>query len=104
MSTDTHPAPQRPLRLGGVHEVAELLGIGKSALADRRRGLGFPKPLAELACGPVWDLDEIEDYKLAREWQPFGAPRPRRRRRTAPLPPPDPDLVAEIAARRNQTR
>lgn len=52
------------LRLGGVHEVAELLGISKPALADRRRGRDFPKPLAELRAGPVWDLDEVEAYQV----------------------------------------
>jgi len=45
--------PKPPI-LGGVAEVAERLYITKSALADRRRNHDFPKPLAELACGPVW--------------------------------------------------
>lgn len=89
------------LRLAGVHEVAELLGIGKSALADRRRHPTFPKPLAELACGPVWDLQEIEAYREARRRDPFvtyrWAPeRFRRYRQRHPRPEPDPELVVAI--------
>jgi hypothetical protein len=63
----------RNLRLGGVAEVAEMLYITKSALADRRRSPGFPQPIAELACGPVWDLDEIDSYLEERERDPFAA-------------------------------
>jgi len=62
------PAPKRRgrvPRLAGVHEVAALLGITKGALGDRRRGREFPKPLAQLECGTIWDLDEIERYKAS---------------------------------------
>ena len=66
-------AREHTLRLAGVHEVAELLGITKSALADRRRHASFPSPLAELRCGPIWDLAELEGYKSARARDPFAA-------------------------------
>ena len=65
------------IRLAGVHEAALILGISKSALADRRRHgdprrsyqqqPDFPKPLAELRCGPIWDADEL--YRYRRRWQ-----------------------------------
>lgn len=59
-------------RLGGVYEVSRLLGITKSSLADRRRHESFPKPIAELRCGPIWDLDDIDAYKEARARDPFS--------------------------------
>jgi len=66
-------AREHTLRLAGVHEVAELLGITKSALADRRRHASFPSPLAELRCGPIWDLAEMEAYREARRRDPRAA-------------------------------
>jgi hypothetical protein len=46
--------------------------MGKSALADRRRrrGFGFPEPIATLRCGPIWDLEEIEPYREACKRDP----------------------------------
>ena len=54
------------LHLGGVAEVASYLHISKSSLADRRRSWQFPQPIANLDCGPVWDMEEIEAYDLDR--------------------------------------
>ena len=59
--------------LGGVAEVADQLYITKSALADRRRSHDFPKPLAELACGPIWDMADIEAYEARRDEDPTAA-------------------------------
>jgi hypothetical protein len=63
--------------LAGVHEAAEILGISKSALADRRRHgdprrrlqeqPAFPTPVAELRCGPIWDADELRRYRRRYE-------------------------------------
>ena len=54
------------LHLGGVAEVAAYLRISKSALADRRRSYRFPQPIANLDCGPIWDMQEIEAYSFQR--------------------------------------
>ena len=56
------------LRLGGLHEVAALLGISKAAVSSRRATVDprFPEPLATLRCGPVWDLEEVETYERNR--------------------------------------
>ena len=54
------------MRLGGVAEVANYLHISKSSLADRRRSWQFPKPISQLECGPIWDMDEIEAYHFRR--------------------------------------
>ena len=58
-----------PLRLQldwvGLAEAAGLLGIGRAALAERRRRHeSFPLPVAELRCGPVWFRAQIEHYEL----------------------------------------
>lgn len=56
------------MRLAGVHEVAQFLGISKPALYDRRvtADPAFPQPIATLRCGPIWDLDEVEAYESER--------------------------------------
>ena len=51
------------LDLVGSFEAAELLGISRSALWERRRRHdNFPPPVAELRCGPVWFRWQIQDY------------------------------------------
>ena len=61
---------RRLLRLGGLKEVADRLGISRSSVSARRKHPGFPKPLAELASGPVWDLAEIDHYHHLRHGDP----------------------------------
>jgi hypothetical protein len=52
------------LDLVGLAEAAELLGIGRAALAERRRRHAtFPLPVAELRCGPVWFRAQIDHYE-----------------------------------------
>ena len=65
------------LDLVGVTEAAELLGISKAALCERRRRsllggepVGFPEPVAELRCGPVWRRGQLERYRRERELGP----------------------------------
>ena len=51
------------LDLVGAFEAAEILGIGRAALWERRRAhKNFPPPVAELRCGPVWFRWQIQDY------------------------------------------
>jgi predicted DNA-binding transcriptional regulator AlpA len=66
--------PPVRLDLVGVAEAAALLGISRSSLWERRgrkdllgRIPEFPKPVAELACGPIWQRSQIREYKRARE-------------------------------------
>jgi hypothetical protein len=59
------PAARLELDLVGLAEAAELLGIGRSALWERRRHVSFPLPVAELRCGPVWFRGQIEHYRLS---------------------------------------
>lgn len=55
--------------LGGVTEVAELIGVSRQRFADLRVRPDFPEPVAELASGPVWDIAAI------RRWSESGARR-----------------------------
>ena len=106
-------ATPNDVRLLGVAEVAELLGISRSSLADRRNALGyrrgwaqmpfavrrvpFPEPIAELRCGPIWQLEQILDFAAEKGLKlPAGAAsgaaihgratRPRRAPRAEPHP------------------
>jgi chromosome partitioning protein len=45
----------------GTSEVADLAGVSRQAVANWRvRNLGFPEPIVELQCGPVfWRSDVL---------------------------------------------
>jgi serine/threonine protein kinase len=55
--------------LGGVSEVAELIGISRQRFAELRIRNDFPEPVAELSSGPIWDLAAID------RWMSSGARR-----------------------------
>lgn len=65
--------------LGGVSEVAELLGVTRQRVASLRVRPGFPEPLAELAAGPIFDLESV------RRWASSGRRRPGRPRQSPEL-------------------
>jgi len=48
--------------MGGVTEVAEIIGVSRQRIAKLRDRADFPDPIAEIAQGPIWDLDEIEAW------------------------------------------
>lgn len=50
------------LPLLGLKELADQYGITRSSLEARRKRPDFPKPVAELACGPVWHQHDIDHY------------------------------------------
>jgi predicted DNA-binding transcriptional regulator AlpA len=66
------------IRIGGVYEVAETLGCAKQQIASLRRRSNFPQPVVLLAATPVWDLDEIEEFK--QTWVRHG----QRKEKTVP--------------------
>lgn len=57
---------EEALRLGGVSEVADELGISPQRMRQLRASGSFPAPVAELSMGPLWDLDEIANYRRGR--------------------------------------
>ena len=53
-----------PTDLVGAYEIAERLGLSFPNLVHtwRRRHQDFPKPIAELHAGLIWDWNEIEEW------------------------------------------
>lgn len=52
--------------LVGIAEIAARCGVSRQAVTNwQRRWSDFPKPLAELACGPIYDWSQIEEYMNA---------------------------------------
>ncbi len=53
------------LELVGVAEIHRLLGVTRSRVSmwnSRRESSGFPKPLAELAAGPVYSMAAVRAW------------------------------------------
>jgi prophage regulatory protein len=51
-------------RIVGVKEAAELFGVTRSNFVrDYVKRPTFPKPLGNLACGPVWLRADIDGFK-----------------------------------------
>jgi hypothetical protein len=55
-----------PGLLWGLAEIAAAYRISKTAAAKWQHHADFPKPLARLAMGPVWDADEVRRWKAGR--------------------------------------
>jgi hypothetical protein len=55
------------IELFGVHEAHKFFGVTKQALYGwRKNDPLFPDPIAELASGPVWAREQLEEYRSAR--------------------------------------
>lgn len=50
----------------GVKEAAEILGWDVRRVATYRSRGAFPEPVAEMAMGPVWTREQIEEYKATK--------------------------------------
>lgn len=50
------------MRLGGSSEVAMELGVSASRVTVLRQRADFPDPVAEIAQGPIWDLDVVSAW------------------------------------------
>ena len=50
------------LRVVGLAEVADLLGVSKRTATRYAARSDFPKPAAKLAMGPIWLTDDVEDW------------------------------------------
>lgn len=66
--------PHDEIRLAGLAEVAELLGVSKRSASRYANRHDFPQPIARLAAGPIWHAGEIEAW--AEVNGPFKAGRP----------------------------
>ena len=60
----------KPTRLAGAHEIRELLGVSRQRVYQLAARPDFPEPIAFLAQGKVWAVDDIEqwitDYRAPR--------------------------------------
>jgi hypothetical protein len=54
-------------QLIGSSEVGDILRVSRQRVHQLRDNPGFPRPLVEVAMGPLWDERAVE--KFAREWQ-----------------------------------
>jgi len=60
--------------LMGVAEMAELLGVSKQRISELAATPTFPRPLAQLKGGPVWDRASIGNFLQTWQRKP-GRPR-----------------------------
>lgn len=53
----------KQLELVGIAEIAKLAGVSRQLVYQwTRRSRDMPKPLAKLACGPIWNGAEIRSW------------------------------------------
>lgn len=71
-----------PFELAGTAEAAGILGVSRQRLTRVAAMDGFPRPLARLASGPVWDAAALRDFEASRDRRPGR--RPAAPARTAP--------------------
>ena len=57
----------RGLRLAGFKEAAALLGVDHNLFKTMRKRQQVPAPVAELACGPVWRVEDLEAFAATRD-------------------------------------
>lgn len=69
--------PMGALRLAGLAEAAEILGVTKRTALGYSKRRDFPEPLARLASGPVWDAAAVETWCVNHG--PFRRGRPTKR-------------------------
>lgn len=53
---------ETPLRLVGAREIRELLGVGRQRVYQLTARPDFPRPVATLASGKVWLVDDVESW------------------------------------------
>lgn len=63
-------------RLGGVSEVAAVLGVSRQQVANLRQLPDFPAPVGRLSVGDVWDLAVVERWKDSGLRKAVGRPSP----------------------------
>lgn len=50
--------------LMGIAEIAELFGVTRQAVTNwSKRWPDFPKPVAELKCGPIWIRAQMTQWR-----------------------------------------
>ncbi|MBA2706832.1 MAG: AlpA family phage regulatory protein [Gemmatimonadaceae bacterium] len=49
--------------LWGIAEVAEALDVDRSTVYEWQRRSDFPRPVARLRMGPVWEAEALRDWR-----------------------------------------
>jgi len=60
--------------LAGPQELAQQLGVSRQRFYEVAKLPGFPKPIVQLASGPVWEVNSINHFKTTWSRKP-GRPR-----------------------------
>jgi predicted site-specific integrase-resolvase len=47
----------------GSSEAAEILGVALQYINRYRKQGRFPEPKIELKCGPIWEREQIKEFK-----------------------------------------
>jgi len=70
------------LRLAGLAEVAEMVGVSRRTAARYVNRSDFPEPVARLRAGPIWLAEDVDTWvrNVAQpaRGRPLKAPRDRR--------------------------
>jgi len=67
------------IRLAGLAEVAEILGVTKRTALRYTARTDFPEPLDRIAAGPVWRWEDVANWGAATLPLPQGWARGRAR-------------------------
>lgn len=68
------------MKLGGVTELVELLGVSRQRVSQLRARPDFPDPVAEIGVGPIWNLDAVAEWGASGARRGPGRPGGSRRR------------------------
>lgn len=65
-------SPATPSELMGTAEIAIGLGVSRQRVVQLAQTASFPRPVARLAMGAVWNVDDISDFARAsgRDFRP----------------------------------
>ena len=65
IAKDVEPG-EHELQLGGVTEIAAMLGVKTDTIQKwRARGI-MPEPVAQLSCGAIWLTKDVEQWAARR--------------------------------------
>lgn len=62
--------PKPRIEVAAQTEAAEILGISKQRLSQLRHRDDFPRPIAQLTVGAVWDANEIRHWAVDHGYLP----------------------------------
>ena len=61
---------RKQMKLLGLAEIAEIFGVTRQVVANwKARKPTFPKPVAELKSGPVWQLEAIVTWQRRKKFR-----------------------------------